>query len=74
MKEIDAIIATFVVVLRGVIVSNLTGDMNVYRKFGRVLGLEASKLALGIETLPATARCPTPYPKPPIFPSLAPIL
>jgi hypothetical protein len=29
-----------------------TGDMNVYRKFGRLLGLEASKLALGIETLP----------------------
>jgi len=29
-----------------------TGDMNVYRKFGKLLGLEASKLALGIETLP----------------------
>src|SRR5260370_7019970 len=29
-----------------------TGDMNVYRKFGRLLGLEASKVALGIETLP----------------------
>src|SRR5436190_9758868 len=29
-----------------------TGDMGVYRKFGRLLGLEASKLALGIETLP----------------------
>jgi hypothetical protein len=29
-----------------------TGDLNVYRNFGRMLGLEASKLALGIETLP----------------------
>lgn len=29
-----------------------TGDMSVYRKFGRLLGLEASKLAIGIETLP----------------------
>ena len=29
-----------------------TGDMSVYRKLGRLLGLEASKLALGIETLP----------------------
>src|ERR1700730_10767567 len=29
-----------------------TGDMSVYRKMGRLLGLEASKLALGIETLP----------------------
>ena len=29
-----------------------TGDLTVYRKFGRLLGLEASKVALGIETLP----------------------
>ena len=29
-----------------------TGDMGVYRKFGRLLGMEASKVALGIETLP----------------------
>jgi hypothetical protein len=29
-----------------------TGDLGVYRKFGRLLGLEASKLALGIETVP----------------------
>ena len=32
--------------------ADLREDMNVYRKFGRLLGLEASKLALGIETLP----------------------
>jgi len=29
-----------------------TGDLGVYRKYGKLLGLEASKLALGIETLP----------------------
>ena len=29
-----------------------TGDLSVYRKFGKLLGLEASKVALGIETLP----------------------
>jgi hypothetical protein len=29
-----------------------TGDMTVYRKIGKMLGLEASKIALGIETLP----------------------
>lgn len=29
-----------------------TGDLNIYRRFGRLLGLEAAKLALGIDTLP----------------------
>lgn len=29
-----------------------TGDLGVYRKLGKLLGLEASKVALGIETLP----------------------
>lgn len=29
-----------------------TGDLSVYRRFGRLLGLEAAKLALGIDTLP----------------------
>ena len=29
-----------------------TGDLSVYRRFGRQLGLEASKVALGIDTLP----------------------
>ena len=29
-----------------------TGDPRVYRRLGRLLGLEASKVALGIETLP----------------------
>ena len=29
-----------------------TGDLNIYRRFGKLLGLEASKLALGIDTLP----------------------
>ncbi len=29
-----------------------TGDLAVYRRLGRLLGLEASKLALGIDTLP----------------------
>ncbi|HTM47337.1 MAG TPA: neutral/alkaline non-lysosomal ceramidase N-terminal domain-containing protein [Bryobacteraceae bacterium] len=29
-----------------------TGDLNVYRNSGRMLGFEACKLALGIETLP----------------------
>jgi hypothetical protein len=29
-----------------------TGNMKVYRKAGKILGLEASKIALGIETLP----------------------
>jgi len=29
-----------------------TGDLSIYRRFGRLLGLEASKLAVGIDTLP----------------------
>ena len=29
-----------------------TGDVNVYRKLGKILGLEASKVALNVETLP----------------------
>ena len=29
-----------------------TGDMSVYRKAGRILGLEAAKIALSIDTLP----------------------
>jgi hypothetical protein len=29
-----------------------TGDLAIYRRFGKLLGLEASKLALGIGTLP----------------------
>ncbi len=29
-----------------------TGDLEIYRRFGRLLGLEATKLALGIDTLP----------------------
>lgn len=33
-----------------------TGDLRVYRRFGRQLGLEASKVALGIDTLPREAR------------------
>jgi hypothetical protein len=34
-----------------------TGDLSVYRRFGRHLGLEASKIALGIDTLPRTPNC-----------------
>jgi hypothetical protein len=34
-----------------------TGDLSVYRRFGRQLGLEASKIALGIDTLPRQANC-----------------
>ena len=33
-----------------------TGDLGVYRRFGRLLGLEASKVALGIDTLPRESR------------------
>ncbi len=33
-----------------------TGDLKVYRRFGRLLGLEASKLALGIDTVPREAK------------------
>ncbi|MFN0102213.1 MAG: neutral/alkaline non-lysosomal ceramidase N-terminal domain-containing protein [Bryobacteraceae bacterium] len=33
-----------------------TGDLNIYRRFGRLLGLEAAKLALGIDTLPREPR------------------
>lgn len=33
-----------------------TGDLSVYRRFGKLLGLEAAQLALGIETLPREAR------------------
>ena len=33
-----------------------TGDLSIYRRFGRLLGLEASKLALGIDTLPRKAK------------------
>jgi len=29
-----------------------TGDLSIYRRFGHLLGLEASKLAVGIDTLP----------------------
>jgi len=33
-----------------------TGDLTVYRRFGRILGLEASKVAVGIDTLPRETR------------------
>ena len=33
-----------------------TGDFGVYRKMGKMLGLEATKLALGVETLPRNER------------------
>ncbi len=33
-----------------------TGDFGVYRKMGKMLGLEAAKVALGIETLPRRER------------------
>lgn len=33
-----------------------TGDLTVYRRFGRLLGLEASKLALGIDTVPRVPK------------------
>lgn len=33
-----------------------TGDLGVYRKFGKLLGLEAAKLAVSIETLPRHER------------------
>lgn len=33
-----------------------TGDLSIYRRFGRLLGLEASKLALNIDTLPREPR------------------
>jgi hypothetical protein len=33
-----------------------TGDFSVYRKMGKMLGLEATKLALGVETLPRKER------------------
>lgn len=33
-----------------------TGDLEVYRRMGKILGLEASKVAAGIETLPRRER------------------
>ena len=33
-------------------IRGFTGDRSVYRRLGRILGLEASKIALGLETLP----------------------
>lgn len=33
-----------------------TGDLAIYRRFGRLLGLEAAKLALNIDTLPREPR------------------
>lgn len=33
-----------------------TGDLRVYRRLGKILGLEASKIATGIETLPRHER------------------
>ena len=33
-----------------------TGDLKVYRKLGKILGLEATKVATGIETLPRVER------------------
>ncbi len=33
-----------------------TGDLTIYRRFGKLLGLEAAKLALGIDTLPREPR------------------
>src|SRR3954447_5125209 len=33
-------------------IRGFTGDRSVYRRLGRMLGLEASKIALGLETLP----------------------
>lgn len=33
-----------------------TGDLGVYRRLGRILGLEASKVALNIDTLPREGR------------------
>jgi neutral ceramidase len=37
-------------------VRGFTGDRSVYRRLGRMLGLEASKVALGLETLPRRER------------------
>ncbi|HEU0121559.1 MAG TPA: neutral/alkaline non-lysosomal ceramidase N-terminal domain-containing protein [Bryobacteraceae bacterium] len=33
-----------------------TGDLNIYRRLGHILGLEAAKLALNIDTLPREAK------------------
>jgi len=33
-----------------------TGDLKVYRRLGKLLGLEASKVAIGIETMPRRER------------------
>jgi neutral ceramidase len=37
-------------------VRGFTGDRGVYRRLGRILGLEASKVALGLETVPKRER------------------
>lgn len=33
-----------------------TGDLSIYRRFGRILGLEAAKVALNIDTLPLETK------------------
>ncbi len=37
-------------------IRGFTGDRGVYRRLGRILGLEASKVALGLETVPRQER------------------